>query len=110
MQALPTLPSVLKLSSVVTRILGQNPGQFTLQGTNTYLIGHASSLLLLDTGEGIPTYVPLLKEALESYGEKARVRDIVLTHYHHDHVGGLGEYIFDHSERTVWLITRLLEE
>lgn len=38
MQSLPTLPTVTKLSNTVTRVLGQNPGRYTLQGTNTYVL------------------------------------------------------------------------
>ncbi|KAH9918402.1 Metallo-hydrolase/oxidoreductase [Epithele typhae] len=94
MELLDALPSISRLSKTVTRVLGQNPGKFTLQGTNTYLLGERNPYILVDTGEGKDTYAPLLQEALldparEHDTSVPRISDIVLTHRHHDHTNGL---------------------
>ncbi|KAF8188364.1 hypothetical protein BJ912DRAFT_400399 [Pholiota molesta] len=75
----------------VVRVLGQNPGKFTLQGTNTYIIGSQNPYLLIDTAEGLASYIPVLTSALQELPNPAQpdVSDIVLSHWHHDHVGGL---------------------
>ncbi|KAH7107240.1 Metallo-hydrolase/oxidoreductase [Auriculariales sp. MPI-PUGE-AT-0066] len=95
MDKLESLPSIARLSQRVLRVLGQNPGKFTLQGTNTYLIGSKLPFILLDTGEGKPEYIPELKSALRdaqaafpSYSAPL-VSDILISHRHFDHHGGL---------------------
>ncbi|KAG9318235.1 beta-lactamase-like protein [Chiua virens] len=107
MEKLEALASVVRLSDRCVRILGQNPGKFTLQGnhppsllhpshpsppgTNTYLIGEKPPYTLVDTGEGRPSYIPLLENALEHGGDRDAqpISDIILSHWHPDHVGGL---------------------
>ncbi|GAA5954380.1 hypothetical protein JCM3765_004442 [Sporobolomyces pararoseus] len=90
--SLPSLPSVSKISTYVTRILGQNPGKFTLQGTNTYLIHHPTSpsLILLDTAQSFPSYLPHLRSSILAHSiQPCYLTDIILSHYHLDHVDGL---------------------
>ncbi|KAL1716731.1 beta-lactamase-like protein [Schizophyllum commune] len=94
MDKLESLPSIARLSERVVRVLGQNPGKFTLQGTNTYLIGTANPYILLDTGEGLEEYITVLESALKQEARPANpskpdVSDIIISHWHHDHVGGL---------------------
>ncbi|CAG8624789.1 16809_t:CDS:2, partial [Dentiscutata heterogama] len=60
-----------------------------LQGTNTYLIGTGSRKILLDTGEGKPKYLQTLTESLKKLGEDVIITDILITHWHTDHVGGI---------------------
>lgn len=85
------LPEVERLSPLCIRILGGNPSKFTLQGTNTYLIGTGPKRLLIDTGEGKPSWITALKRTLAE--EKASVSAALLTHWHGDHVGGVGDLL-----------------
>ncbi|KAG9078082.1 hypothetical protein FRC06_008545, partial [Ceratobasidium sp. 370] len=92
------LPNIQQLSPLVTRILGQNPGKFTLQGTNTYLVGRSPPYILIDTGEGNkPEYIAHLKSHLDqspaSQPEACPISDIILTHKHFDHHGGLPDVL-----------------
>jgi len=83
-----SLPDVDVWSERVVVALGQNPGVFTGPGTNTYLVGTGRERLLLDTGQGLPAYLPVLERALARAGG-ARLREIVVTHAHPDHLGGV---------------------
>ncbi|KAF3906972.1 hypothetical protein ABW21_db0201518 [Orbilia brochopaga] len=81
------LPEIERLSSRVIRILGGNSGKFTLQGTNTYLLGTGSRRLLVDTAEGKPVWKTSLSSVLKD--EAATVSAAIITHWHHDHVLGV---------------------
>ena len=77
---LPTIPPVTKLSPLVLRVLGHNPGSFQLQGTNLYLVGNGPSRILIDTGEGKKEDLPLLLQAMEDDG-CVELSDVLITHY-----------------------------
>jgi ribonuclease/clavin/mitogillin len=82
------LPDVDVWSERVVVALGQNPSAFTGPGTNTYLVGTGDERILLDPGQGVPSYLPVLERAMARAGV-ARIQEIVLTHGHPDHIGGV---------------------
>jgi ribonuclease/clavin/mitogillin len=94
------LPEVERLSPAVIRILGGNPGKFTLQGTNTYLLGTGKRRILIDTGEGRPAWLASMKSVLTQ--EKATVETVLLSHWHPDHVGGIKDILSMSPETTVF--------
>jgi len=69
-------------------------------GTNTYLVGQGSRRLLIDTGEGKPEWLKLLKDTLAS--EKATLDKVVVTHWHSDHIGGLKDVLTLSPKPTVY--------
>ena len=80
-------PTTARLSPLVGRVLGLNPGLMTGPGTNTYLVGTRTPLLI-DTGAGLAGYPPLLAGFLRSE-RLGDVRQVLLTHRHADHMGGV---------------------
>lgn len=88
---LAPLPEVERLSPRVICILGGNPGKFTLQGTNTYLVGQGPKRLLIDTGQGMSAWIASLKQVLRE--ENASIDHAILTHWHPDHVKGVPDLL-----------------
>jgi glyoxylase-like metal-dependent hydrolase (beta-lactamase superfamily II) len=85
----PPFPVTATPSDLVGRVLGLNPGMMTGPGTNTYLVGRRDPILI-DTGAGVPDYVPLLEGYLSERGFSQPSR-VLLTHRHRDHLGGVGQ-------------------
>jgi glyoxylase-like metal-dependent hydrolase (beta-lactamase superfamily II) len=83
----PNFPTTATPTDLVGRVLGLNPGLMTGPGTNTYLVGRRDPILV-DTGAGVPGYLPLLERYLATRGWRQPAR-VLLTHRHRDHLGGV---------------------
>ncbi|TQS31803.1 hypothetical protein Golomagni_07904, partial [Golovinomyces magnicellulatus] len=94
------LPDIERLSPLCIRILGDNPGKFTLQGSNTYLLGSGKRRILLDTGEGRPAWAASIKSVLQE--ENANIETVLISHWHHDHTGGIADVIKVSPEATIY--------
>lgn len=79
------------LSSRITCVLGANPSEMTLNGTNCYLVGTGQRRLLVDAAErhfGNADFLESLAQAMTAVGCTA-LDGIVITHLHSDHYGGV---------------------
>lgn len=74
----------MELLAGVRRIVANNPGPFTFKGTNTYLIGD-DELALIDPGPEDAAH----RAAILAAAGGRPIRQILLTHTHHDHLDGL---------------------
>ena len=86
---LPAQPPWESLSERVICVLAGNPGPYTLNGTNCFLVGTGSRRLLIDTGEDTRGHVQLMHnlEACMAAHGVVGLQEILITHHHHDHYG-----------------------
>jgi glyoxylase-like metal-dependent hydrolase (beta-lactamase superfamily II) len=70
----------------VALVRADNPGPFTLAGTNTWLVGR-NPCWIVDPGPALDAHVAAV---LEEAGRRGGVGAIVLTHDHGDHAGAAG--------------------
>ena len=71
--------------------------QFTLQGTNTYIVGTGAKRLLIDTGEGKEAWIQSLKSTLSKHN--ITIDKALISHWHLDHVQGVPD-LLSHSPDT----------
>jgi len=95
------LPDIERWSPRVVVVRGQNPGPFTGPGTNTYLVGTGARPFLIDTGSGKPSYLPLLEQALRDEIGSDQPGDVLVTHVHADHIGGVADVLARFGPRRV---------
>ncbi len=73
--------TVERLEPLVARVLATNPSPYTYTGTQTYLVGDARGIAVIDPGPDDPAHLAALIAAI---GE-APVVAIACTHTHRDH-------------------------
>ncbi|MET1414166.1 MBL fold metallo-hydrolase [Roseibium sp. HPY-6] len=79
----PNYGTPVELSPGFRRLTAPNPGPFTFKGTNTYLLG-TRSILILDPGPALPEHVGSLAKACEG----SKIEAILVSHTHMDHSPG----------------------
>ncbi|HEV2951453.1 MAG TPA: MBL fold metallo-hydrolase, partial [Actinomycetota bacterium] len=65
----------------VTRVLAPNPSIFTLEGTNTWIVGSEPSIVI-DPGPDLPEHLDDVVRQAEPVGA------VLVTHDHPDHAPG----------------------
>lgn len=70
-----------QLEPLVRRVLAANPSAFTFTGTQSYVVGAADELAVIDPGPDEPEHIRALLAAIGG----ARLTAILCTHTHRDH-------------------------
>ena len=82
------------------RELAPGVHQVPLGGVNAFLLDDGDGLTLVDAG--LPGRAERVLAAIQGLGRRPEdVRDVVLTHYHVDHIGGLAALVAA-TGATVW--------
>ena len=94
----PTVEAVVTQVQVPPGMLGPDPVSFEVR---SFVVADAGGVVLVDTGT--PGSSEAIGLALVSVGAAwSDVSDIVLTHSHFDHAGGLAEARQQASRATIW--------
>jgi glyoxylase-like metal-dependent hydrolase (beta-lactamase superfamily II) len=75
----------------VVHVRAENPGPFTLEGTNTYVVGDADGTWVVDPGPALAQHLDAVASVVRADG--APWRGVLLTHDHADHAAGVGGLI-----------------
>ena len=73
-----------QVSSLIQRVVANNPGPFTYTGTGTYIVGRdapGAEVAVLDPGPADPVHLDALLAAVDG----RRVSHVLVTHTHRDH-------------------------
>jgi glyoxylase-like metal-dependent hydrolase (beta-lactamase superfamily II) len=73
------------MSPRIIRVLAPNPSVYTLDGTNTWIVGRDPAAVI-DPGPDIPSHLEEVRR------EAGRVAMILLTHRHEDHASGASAF------------------
>jgi glyoxylase-like metal-dependent hydrolase (beta-lactamase superfamily II) len=79
-------PTDMATPAHIGKFTANNPGIMTLQGTNQYIVGKESALVI-DVALSADSNMDGIIEQAEAMGVK-RIEKILLTHIHSDHTGG----------------------
>ena len=86
--------SYTKIMPSLNLLKGLNPSPFTYTGTNIYLLGSPSSVIMIDAGQDVPAYQSLLSSIISEH--KLKIEHIIITHFHPDHTFGL-KFLIQHN-------------
>jgi len=78
--------TAMSTPAYIGKFTANNPGIMTLQGTNQYIVGKASGLVI-DVALSADSNMDGILEQAEAMGVK-KIDKILLTHIHSDHTGG----------------------
>lgn len=81
---------------VLRAVLADNPGEFTLDGTRTYIVGRRSAAVI-DPGPDVESHVRAVVRSVEDADEVV----LLLTHGHGDHAGATDPVLEELGRRGV---------
>jgi glyoxylase-like metal-dependent hydrolase (beta-lactamase superfamily II) len=81
--------------ATVRRVRADNPGPFTGPGTNTWLLGDAPAVIVIDPGPDDDAHLAAIERALRG----AAVGVVLVTHSHADHLALAARFAARHHAR-----------